>query len=158
MTQAQTILTLIENVDPEDTDALDEIDARFFCYLEGKNYNLMEIIRQEIPMPYGCTQKITLLTYNDSEDYPLIEYTRSRDALKAIRQEGSNGHFCIKMRMVYGHGSVFEYQGLYGEDLDPHEFKSEPLPTEELAELWAIIQAIAYTREKTTGELDNQSE
>ena len=33
MTPAEKILKMIEAVDPEDSDTLDEIDARFWCYL-----------------------------------------------------------------------------------------------------------------------------
>jgi hypothetical protein len=34
MTAAETILKIIENVDPADTAKLDEIDARVWCWLE----------------------------------------------------------------------------------------------------------------------------
>lgn len=71
------LLKLIENVDPTDTDALDEIDARVCCYYD---------------------QSFTLETYNNGKNFAIrdkygwsgapIEYTRSRDASKRIRPQG----------------------------------------------------------------------
>jgi hypothetical protein len=38
MTDAETILKMIETVDPTDTAKLDEIDARVWCWLKGHEY------------------------------------------------------------------------------------------------------------------------
>ena len=118
------LLKLIENVDPQDTGAMDEIDYLTWCFVEE-----MEPV-------------------SPASDYGFIglKYTRSRDALKAIRPEGwsidacgisfySGGYFCNMWR----HSDKFMVE-------------SEPFPdprrvgTEELAELHAIIQAIEHER------------
>ena len=119
------ILKLIENVDPEDSGALYEIDGAVHSFL------------YDTP---AC--RVIYLKRTDGKN----TYTRSRDALKAIRPEGllfTNG---VKTNMekpckVFG----------YWCDIVSRDFEqaghSEDLPTEELAELHAIIQAIQWERE-----------
>ncbi|MDP9196108.1 MAG: hypothetical protein M3O22_04975 [Pseudomonadota bacterium] len=104
--QAQKILDLIEAVDPEDTEKLDEIDRLVREYV-----NLLDEWPPEFP-----------------------EYTRSRNALKAIRPEG---YWPIKL---FKDGHVFRFELTNGRKIP----SSAWLPTEELAELHAIIQAIAH--------------
>lgn len=116
MTDAQTILRLIEAVDPEDSEKLDEIDALVFG------------LEREI-------DKVAIAIEVPRDSIP--SYTRSRDALKAIRPEGfieidvTNGARC----------------GLNLRAANYEAFESPKLPTEELAELHAIIQAIEFERE-----------
>ena len=102
----QEILKLIEEVDPKDTAKLDEIDARVYEFLDFPDSNI------------GCP-----------------EYTRSRDALKAIRPEG--------WRVFnLSEGTMFEFD--LGKT-NARVFRGLAI-TEELAELAAILQAINYER------------
>ena len=112
MTEAEKIFNMIENVDPTDSATLDEIDFRVDKYLGG------------VPNYIKARQ-----------------YTRSRDALKAVRPEGWWFH---------GMSRYFDEPHIYvAEPKDDDSLILSPsLPTEELAELHAIVQAIAYEREK----------
>lgn len=113
METAQEILKLIEAVDPSDTAKLDEIDARVACLLQDH--------------VYGSEAARFLL-----KAFP--QYTRSRDALKAIRPEG----WAIL---------IVQFENLFVCDMThAKHFVGKKLPTEELAELHAIIQAIEYER------------
>jgi hypothetical protein len=134
MTPAQTILKLIESVDPSDTAKLDEIDARVWCLTHGQEYVGRNVSGEE------CFRN----GYNGmtpTSARKARKYTRSRDALKAIRPEG----------FVWQH--LTHYEGFSTRaELNPVTDKSivlsSPrfLPTEELAELHAIIQAIEHER------------
>lgn len=127
------ILKLIETVDPEDSETLDEIDARVWCWIEGLEYETKMHTRDGLHIypKTGSTLKGWL--YNDEK------YTRSRDTLKSIRPEGCP---VVKVRKVYQNCGCEIYN--HGWD---KSFVSAPLPTEELAELHAIIQAIQWSRE-----------
>jgi hypothetical protein len=141
------ILKLIETVSPDDTQALDEIDARVFGYVEMCSSNVE-------------WEDIEGRLYAIARDwqYPkwrkISRYTRSRDALKAIRPEGWK--FTLEHRIgdgkikfdewkyqVIGHHYTGEY-GAFGSVYTNTD--KNYLPTEELAELHAIIQAIEHTR------------
>lgn len=132
---AQDILKMIEEVDPNDTAKLDEIDARVWCFLNNRAF-------------HGMTDKGQFyynLHYPLSMAHPkegIIEYARSRDTLKAIRPEG--WHYFIDSR-----GGC----KLWSVDCTRPEFHAQNnncgmLRTEELAELHAIIQAIDFERTK----------
>ena len=119
MTQASEILKLIEKVDPEDDDAMDEIDIAVLKYLHERDW-------------------VHFTTEIDGKvlaDAPSM-FTSSRDALKSIRPEG--WHY-------YGGR---DGDGYYVEmNREDEEMDSGRLPTEELAELHAIIQAIEHERQ-----------
>ncbi len=130
MTDAKTILEMIENVDPADEFKLNEIDARAFCLIENETF---------IEMLEGGEGYRTPRGEFDMDPFSgWVSYTRSRDALKVIRPE------CCGFRI--------------GNDADTEWFKCEmivgykdPLivgygDTEELAELHAIIKAIEFER------------
>jgi hypothetical protein len=114
---AQKILNLIENVDPNDSAALDEIDAK------------------------------THMFWMDCQDYPAPswpsmgkpKYTRSRDALKSIRPDGWAFEISALQDAYVCHLNSTNISFRF--DIDSAE-----LTTEELAELHAIIQAIAHER------------
>src|SRR5689334_14421562 len=85
MTEAETILKMIEAVDPADTAKLDEIDLAVAYYLVGGGFRYKiihspeRITRTErqgdwITVPYKYQSR--------------FRYTRSRDALKIIRPQG----------------------------------------------------------------------
>jgi len=123
MKDHEIILKMIEEADPSDTAKLDEIDEKTHRFLHGS-------IRPKIEHRF------------------IVQYTRSRDALKAIRPEGwmiqlSHSWSINKFRfsmVKFGdtkHEKTINYMGYSSEWC--HR-------TEELAELHAIIQAIAYER------------
>jgi hypothetical protein len=113
------ILEMIETVDPSDTAKLDEIDKLVFEYIKGAGEpeNMTDFDRAM----WDCR-------------FLMNNYTRSRDALKAIRPKG---WFPSIIKNPSG--------SFYGDDSNG-DFPSPALPTEELAELHAIIQAIEYER------------
>jgi hypothetical protein len=111
----EQILKMIEAVDPSDTAKMDEIDAMVFRYVTKDNRSWVGL--------------------------PKPKYTRSRDALKAIRPEGFyfNGGFV---------GKYAEYEA-DNFSIPRIKFNSGDKLTEELAELHAIIQAVAFERKET---------
>jgi hypothetical protein len=134
MTEAETILKMIETVDPQDTAKLDEIDARVWCYIQNATF---------LEMGYGGT------TFRCSYEGRKIhcgvdqKYTRSRDTLKVIRPDETAP---IKL-FTDGHVIRFELLKKGKPWAGNHNIaQSAWLPTEELAELHAIIQAIEYER------------
>lgn len=121
MTEAETILKLIEEVDPKDSDKLDEIDARVWAIAHGISYEEENRLRE----------------YGKLAGQP-PKYTRSRDALKSIRPEG------WEWDIYFHYGTPYvTFTKMWP---DPINIKTPDLPTEELAELHAIIQAIEYER------------
>lgn len=81
----------------------------------------------------------------DAEGYICSpKYTRSRDALKSIRPEGWLP-FCGNRHKLNG-DKPFYFGFIHPKQKIGSQVISEDLPTEELAELHAIIQAINYER------------
>lgn len=144
---ADEILRMIEAVDPADSAKLDEIDARVFCFLPTPNgLPPMKFVRM-----FGdgyCFSAIPAGGREAPYALPNPRYTRSRDALKAIRPEGWIMGICFK---IQANGYCAGLYRLSAEN-DIAEEHSEPLPTEELAELHAILQAIEYERMTARGE------
>lgn len=129
MTDAYKILKMIENASPYDTATLDEIDARVWCYLNNVYLVRFDFHGTNREINFGDSKTGTFK--GEAKDVPL--YTRSRDALKRIRPDG------VVIQVTY------YPQGFQG-DAVGSKGKSPRLPTEELAELHAIIQAIVYER------------
>jgi hypothetical protein len=130
MTESETILKMIETADPADTMKLDEIDARVWCRLSDKRYH------GTMPMWKHAN---TIVCEDGTFEGPY--YSRSRDALKAIRPEGFG--FDIEVSLIGHRCSATMPDTL-------NRFVAN-LPTEELAELHAIIQAIEYERRNAGG-------
>ncbi len=130
----EAILKMIEEVDPNDTEKMDEIDARVWVMLNRFNFNEMFLSGGSLFLNMVAAAK------GDSIEVP--KYTRSRDGLKAVRPEG--------WYLECGF-EISEY-GNVGYTCQPWFSSMSPIatydefPTEELAELYAIIQAIAYER------------
>lgn len=120
MSDYKKILELIEAVDPSDRAALDEIDAKVQWYI-------------------GITQEPIVLP---------ISYTRSRDALKAIRPEGWEFDVCNVFGCKDGSYEYTVYNGKHSIE-SPSPPLGRRFKTEELAELHAIIKAIAHDREES---------
>jgi len=132
------ILEMIEAVDPSDGDKLGEIDTHVEYFLNPQK---------------GYTFKDSVKRYTNDYAFQVVrhKYTRSRDALKAIRPEG----WALAIYIASNHtnsGVCMRYN--YRSDVPPvfsNKDKLEAttdLPTEELAELHAIIQAIEWERTK----------
>lgn len=134
---AKKILALIETVDPADTAKLDEIDAQFICWRDGAEYIGNDGHQFFWKIANGGLGKTWLSQ---------CRYTRSRDALKAIRPKGwhyecnkiCNGTFWAALHKQYPIADTGDYDG--------HSCEAWYAKTEELAELHAIIQALAYER------------
>lgn len=142
MTVFRYVLSLIEKVQSNDQiDLLNEIDARVDCIIKNREY-----IHHEIG-------KFGLLSYKYKCDEPPPKthlgtawcvgsplYSRSRDALKVIRS--SEWHYSLisdgtNKAIYFFNGECFT---------SPHS----RLPTEELAELHAIIQVMEYIHQNKT--------
>lgn len=138
---AKDILSLIESVDPSDTEKMDEIELRAYSYI--KNEGFLGVGKNEA----GQDKYIFAREYiNGPGKYQLFKseipkYTRSRDALKCIRPEG----WAAFSMDFYGAFSDIRFWkcelGKPGKAV-----ASTGLPTEELAELHAIIQSLEHER------------
>ncbi len=143
----EEILKMIEEADPADTAKLNEIDARVYFYLYGGKF--VKIHSRTVPYIGGKSLTRNYIVYEkngETEEYSCdsffeddwcLGYTRSRDALKAIRPKGWK---------LY----IEEFYNVFSCNLrlmdDVYRVDIHKLPTEELAELYAIIQAIEYER------------
>lgn len=139
--EAQIILDMIEAVDPADTAKLDEIDSRADAYVRRLTFVAHEASSfGGLSYKYKCDDPPPKTQYGCAWAVAVPRYTRSRDALKAIRPEG--WWFDIEN---YGDTEAMCTATMKNRNLDI-VLDSDELPTEELAELHAIIQAIAYER------------
>ena len=129
----EEILRVIESVDPSDTAKLDEIDARVDSYISKRPFNAYD----------SETGLYETIDGQEACEWAPANYTRSRDALKAIRPEGW---------IINVHNDYRGSRGATCKDDNSKDFKSEVLPTEELAELHAIIQAINHERKESDNE------
>lgn len=149
MNNHETILRMIEEVDPKDENALREIDARVHCWYNYRDCEFISMVQNE---KYyfqkdndGCV--ITNLSY-------VPPYTTSRDAIKSIRPDGWGTHFTTATKeplkfwaMLRTDNPEDKIKGNYGVFKNDIWFDADS-PSEELAELHATIQAIAYERQK----------
>ena len=148
MTDHKKLLEMIENVKADDTEALEEIDVRAFCFF------INETLKEWSPSDFEFNvieHNMTHIYGNFDYKDECQQYTRSRDALKAVRPDGVkfNMQDCSEPWHKYWGWRCTAIRGL-----DDYEYYARELPTEELAELHAIIQAIAYERaenDKTNG-------
>jgi len=139
MKHHHVILEQIQNVDLDDTETLDEIDAKAWCFVKNIQFKIVN----NVP----CYKR-----KGDKRwyEYEHDKYTRSRDALKSIRPEGWIFLTdCVDLEEI-ADGYTQRYTAHKNDPSVKHEWAhtllSNFLPTEELAELHAIIQAIAYER------------
>lgn len=132
---SKDLLKLIETVNPDDTAMLDEIDARVDCYLKKINPDELWL--------HGGKRRPAHL----DNHFRKTLYTRSRDLLKKIRPEGWSVDTvsALKDDCLYFDAIIWKIgEVLKGRLLTT---KGGFLPTEELAELHAIIQAIQWERD-----------
>lgn len=140
MSDAKKILDMIEGVDHNDADALDKIDVLVFCFIN--NETLKEWRPEEFEFDV-MEHKFTHVYGNFEFDDECQQYTRSRDALKAIRPDGWVWGMNSYSRGDLNGRALYEYKADNGSNRisSPSNIK-----TEELAELHAIIQAIEWER------------
>lgn len=99
---------------------------------------------------YPSRNKYTPLRKHSAIYAPL--YTRSRDALKSIRPEGwqlrmgSTGEYDFEKNTFQPDGKFLCQLEQYDKGIQNYKTVSERMPTEELAELHTIIQAIQHER------------
>jgi len=128
MTDIEIILYLIEHVLPDDTGQLDEIDTRVCAYVGWKQVLLaQEVLGWEHPS-IGNSARLGKI--------PEL-YTRSRDALKSIRVDG----------WFYDISSDKDGVDCYADRGGANLFEALEFKTEELAELWVIINTIEWSRD-----------
>lgn len=145
MTEAETILRMIETVSPDDTAKLDEIDARVYVYVWNRT------TPPYFSKDHGFWQIIDTST---GKLFFAEEFTRSRDALKTIRPDG----WWVQIFLWSKSGNPkkhYDHKYWCSLTMDDHlkGYTNSPfLPTEELAELHAIIQAIQYERSRADME------
>lgn len=138
MTPAQEILRMIEGVAVDDTDSLNEINAHVHIYV-GKDASLMA--------RYEWNIEKCLSLYRQ---YPQLvsDYCGSRDALKAIRPDGWWPASYERDRVCVGSCPTrIGYENQKNPGFENRIHSPRFLPTEELAELHAIIQAIQHDRD-----------
>lgn len=139
MSEAQKILEMIESVDPNDTDTLNEIDARAWCFVRKPDHQFCGIeidktgFRIKAPDQFEETIKYSDFKHVSNKHSNGCDFTRSRDRLKTIRPEGW-GFICSPDNCT----AIHKHTGL--------EFALCAGKSEELAELHAIIQAIEWER------------
>jgi len=149
-TKAETILKMIEEVDPNDTAKLDEIDARMHIFFWPSHLHPAPSVDQLIKAHYDDIMG----GWEDSEGnerltkvFELTLYTRSRDALKAIRPKGWWIRDCERLSdFVAGSEGRNYYIALRCQTENKIKTVHAYAISEELAELQAIIQAIEYER------------
>jgi hypothetical protein len=147
----EEILRMIEGVDPSDEAALNLIDAHVYVFL-----NLHKGFR----VSYSKGTNISITYRHESwkpEDHSVLkhmfdyyQYTRSRDTLKSIRPNQGASYFQVKNGDNWD--NWFCTIRWWSSANKAAGFNSPYLPTEELAELHAIIQAINHERKESDNE------
>lgn len=143
---AKGLLKRIEGVDLH-SNSLDEIDARWWCIKNNEKFE--KVIRRHNGSALGCCLCIYFYHPDPGHGNGFMTvreyYSRSRDALKAARPEG----WLIKSVCQWGSGCVYEIETGYEQarGLKKKSVYSPMLPTEELAEFHAIVQAWIYVWE-----------
>lgn len=136
--QGQHLLKMIEGVDVKDTDTLDEIDARFWCFLNNEG---TPEFKQKTTYTLGGGE-VTRGGWgiNDTKEpvWFLTEYTRSLDALHEVMPDGwymsGGGYNNVGKFWTF---KIFTWS-------NNETIYSRPLPTMHLAWLHAIIQAYIW--------------
>jgi hypothetical protein len=133
MKDHEIIIKMLSKVTPDDTDKLDEIDCRCQAFLyDFDNYTVDSYDKKNKILTLSlCGELVGVKSFH--------QYTRSRDALKAIRPDWAVIH-------IFKAGSHCTCYIDGKEGGENHGSSWDDFETEELAELNAIIHAIAYER------------
>lgn len=146
MSDAKKILEMIEAVDPQDSDALDEIDELVFKYVTNFIDMGGNILKKDQIFVFG---KTSVELHDENGVFSRIDglnlpsYTRSLDAIVAIQPEGWKfdvSAFCWPCCPVQ------EYVG-GARRIDGTDIHSKVCVSEPLARLHAVIQAIEFERQ-----------
>lgn len=138
--EAQNILGMIEGVSPDDTDTLNEIDARVWCLRNSK----IPYAGYDCTYVYGvcpddqCEVRVTLVRL-------VNVYTTSLDAQQSIMP---NGWAVGLVNSSMGDDAICELT-IFRNDYE-YTVSSPHLLTEPLARLHAIIQAYIWEWENDT--------
>lgn len=137
MTEVKRLLVLIESVDPSDTAAMDEIDARVHALCTNKTYKNHK--RQDDAL---INEQNYLELNREGAFYTRCkEYSRSKEAQECATPVGWGG-------FILGDCSEF-YGNLFTcDERERVSFESPCLPSLLLAGLYVVIQAIQYERKK----------
>ena len=129
---------MIEEVDPNDTATLDEIDARVWAYLNLKDDFKISFHKDCGAITYRHNSwpqdERSILRHGFSNP----KYTRSFDAIHSI----ASTDFVYNIEFVKDGWGICSYSGISTE----HNGETPSLVSPELAYLHAIIQAIAHER------------
>ena len=139
MISASEILEMIEKVDPDDETTLREIDIRVYVFLKLNEDFQVSIHKGGRSITYRHNlwpQDERSVLFHTFDRY---RYTRCRNKLKSIRPR------YVEIDIFHRHSSS-ECEIWLDRNVS---VKSPALPTEELAELHAIIQAISLQRKET---------
>ena len=143
--QADEILKLIEKAKPEHHGMLTDIDTLVWSYITGKNAisSIYDSVHGELSIASTGADGDPAVVFYYPRIYKTKSYTRSRDALKSVRPNNLLDFSVHKRR-----DNLWDCMwSTDKEELRPEKWAVR-LPTEELAELHAIIQAIKWERAK----------
>jgi len=137
--QAKKLLTMLEAVnDDTAVEVLDEIDARFDCFINEDEFDRMSAGDSSGSFYWA---KGAMSPYMNDR-----EYTRDRNALKAVRDAELEGY---GFRLYQNSRNSFvAWMFMSWEEPEKRTTGTDKsLHTEEIAEAHAIIQAIDWKRE-----------
>ena len=139
--------TLIRTVDPNDKAGCDELNARFWCFVEKLKYAGLKNSNTEI---YPIFKHCYWSERYEAEAYvpmPYCAYTRSLDALKAVQEAELGDDLRVYQLGMDKHGRYGCHIELYSKSLNLITQPDEGLPTMQLAWMDALVQAIQWKRE-----------
>jgi hypothetical protein len=138
MTEADKILKMIETVGPADTETMDEIDARVWCYLDGCVFAAVKHDRIFALHPKNQTEDEIF------NGVCTLRYTRSLDASHAIETRGV--YIWVRRWAMSNIQYYYPECELYGSMIIT-DWEKARCATEYLAYLHGKIQFIKHERE-----------
>lgn len=141
--ESDKILEIIQDADHEDGRILNWIDAKFFCFLHGLEYlyyGPSPINKSIWALKVAGVRPDQRTAYQDNVIPP---YTLSRDVLKSVRDDYLPNWFIVDCDQRTPETT---YYALRREFSDGALVESPELPTEYLAELHVIIQALEWEK------------
>lgn len=145
------ILKLIEEVDPSDTAKLDEIDILTACWMSRRIWGGWHDEPGGVTGSWGMNKDGAQIPNSYCNHSSFVKYSRDRNELKELRPDV----WLINMEPRFFCFQLNDKAGFYAIAVKPlgeciqEDFlnlESPLLKTEELAELHAVIQCIAYER------------
>ena len=141
MIELEDILNMIAMVSPDDIDELNKIDIHVGFFVNHPLFDGLKRNYKNEPKPY---EEAFQHAYNHGYYNNSTNFTRSRDALKNIRPK-ENWQFSINNKIpLRNKWAAHAFNGCYPNHVGyVAEFE---LPTEELAELFCVLQMINIER------------